>query len=50
MDLPNFCSLSTYAIIDAFISFGLQAKMSLQRRIGPIFRASVCDTFNVAYD
>jgi nitroreductase len=36
--------------IDAFISFGLQAKMSLQRRIGPIFRGSVCDTFNVAYD
>jgi hypothetical protein len=35
--------------IDAFISFGLQVKMSLQRRIGPIFRASVCDTFNVAY-
>jgi hypothetical protein len=35
--------------IDGFISFGLQAKLSLQRRIGPIFRGSVGDTSNVAY-
>lgn len=35
--------------IDAFISFGLQAKLSLQRRIGPILRGSVGDTFNLAY-
>lgn len=35
--------------IDAFISFGLQEKLSLQRRIGPILRGSVGDIFNLAY-
>ena len=35
--------------IDAFISFGVKTKMSLQRRIDPIFRGSVGDRFNVAY-
>ncbi|KPD16374.1 hypothetical protein ADM96_26325 [Burkholderia sp. ST111] len=36
--------------IDAFISFGLQEKLSLQRRIGPILRGSVGDIFNLAYE
>jgi hypothetical protein len=36
--------------IDAFISFGLQAKVSLQRRVGPIFRGHFGDTFNAVYD
>jgi hypothetical protein len=35
--------------IDAFISFGLQAKMSLRRRIASIFQGFVGDTFNVVY-
>jgi hypothetical protein len=35
--------------LDAFISFGLQAKASLQARVGTIFRGAVGDTFNAVY-
>ena len=34
---------------DSFISFRLQAKVSLQRRVGPMLRGPVGDTFNLVY-
>jgi hypothetical protein len=34
---------------DTFISFRLQAKVSRQQRIGPMFQDPVGDTFNAVY-
>ena len=45
--MKNYCGLMR---IDAFISFGLQAKLSLKRCGSPMFRYPVGDTFNVVYD